>query len=116
MRPLMRLESEPKSGAILGHYLLPQPLSPEPPCPQGAVSDVPPVSEVKGNFTVIKKQDAVSHYDQVSKGKMDYTLRENRKSLACSHLHADSVRERVNAGWRDLGKKLKDADSNVFYV
>ncbi|MFV9692133.1 MAG: phage integrase N-terminal SAM-like domain-containing protein, partial [Desulfobacteria bacterium] len=39
---------------------------------------------------------------------MDYTLRENRKSLACSHLHADSVRERVNAGWRDLGKKLKD--------
>ncbi len=83
-------------------------LSPEPPWPQRAVSDVPPVSEVKGNFTVIKKQAAVNHYDQVSKGKMDYSLPQNRKKSVCSHLHTDSVRERVNAGWRDLEQKLKD--------
>ncbi len=65
-------------------------LSPKPPCPQRAVSDVPAASEVKGNFRVVKKQDGVSHYYQVSKGETDYCLPENRKKLACSHMHADS--------------------------
>lgn len=83
-------------------------LSPKPPCLQRAVSDVPAASEVKGNFTVVKKQDGVSHYHQVSKGETDYCLPENREKLACSHMHADSVRERVNAGWRDVETKLKD--------
>ena len=79
-------------------------LSPEPPCQQRPVSDVPAVSETKGNFTVIKRQDAVSHYHQVSEGKTDYYLPEKRKKSACSHLHADSVRERVNAGWIGASK------------
>jgi len=83
-------------------------LSPKPPCLQRAVSDVPAVSEVKENLTVVKEQDAVSYYNRDSKGKTDYSLPVNREKTACSHVHGDSVKERVNAGWRDMETKLKD--------
>lgn len=83
-------------------------LSPEQPCPQRAISDVPAVSEVKENFTVVKKQDAVSHYHQVSKEKTDYSLPVNRKKADSSPLRMDFVKEQVNAGWRDVETKLKD--------
>ena len=83
-------------------------MSPEQPCPQRAISDVPAVSEVKENFTVVKKQDAVSHYHQVSKEKTDYSLPVNRKKADSSPLRTDFVKEQVNAGWRDVETKLKD--------
>ena len=83
-------------------------LSPEQPCSQRTVSDVSAVSEVKENLSVAKEQDVISHYNQDSKGKTNYSLPVNREKAACSHVHGDSVKERVNAGWRDMETKLKD--------
>ena len=55
-------------------------------------------------------------YHQVSKGETDYSLPENRENLACSHMHTDSVRERVDAGWQGVETNRKSCNSPYIFI